>query len=132
GLLTVVSGVSGSGKSTLVNEILANAAAMKLNRAKTIPCRHRGIDGLDHISTLVRLDQSPIGQSPRSNPATYTKLFDQLRALYSQAPLARVRGYSPSRFSFNVPGGRCERCQGEGQIRMDMQFLADVYAECPS
>ncbi len=132
GLLTVVTGVSGSGKSTLVNEILANAAAMKLNRAKTIPGRHRGIDGLDHFSTLVRVDQSPIGQSPRSNPATYTKLFDQLRALYSQAPLARVRGYSPSRFSFNVPGGRCERCQGEGQIRMDMQFLADVYAECPS
>jgi excinuclease ABC subunit A len=132
GLLTVVTGVSGSGKSTLVNDVLANAAAMRLNGAKSIPGRHKGIGGLEHFTTLVRVDQSPIGQSPRSNPATYTKVFDLLRDLYAQTPLAKVRGYGPSRFSFNVRGGRCERCHGDGQIRLDMQFLADVYAECPS
>lgn len=132
GLLTVVSGVSGSGKSTLVNEILGNAAAFRLNGAKVLPGAHAGIDGLGNFSRLIRVDQEPIGKSPRSNPATYTKIFDLLRTLFAQCPLAKVRGYKPSRFSFNVRGGRCERCQGDGQIRLDMQFLGDVYVECPS
>jgi excinuclease ABC subunit A len=132
GLLTVVTGVSGSGKSTLVNDVLANAAAWKLNRAKTLPGAHKGVEGLHYFKTVVRVDQSPIGQSPRSNPATYTKLFDHLRQLYAKCPLSKIRGYTPSRFSFNVSGGRCERCRGDGQIKLDMQFLADVYTECPS
>ena len=132
GLLTVVTGVSGSGKSTLVNDILGRAAAFKLNRAKEVPGRHRGLSGLDHFDNVVRVDQEPIGRSPRSNPATYTKLFDDLRRLFAQVPLAKVRGYGPGRFSFNVRGGRCERCQGDGLIRLDMQFLSDVYTECPA
>lgn len=132
GLLTCVTGVSGSGKSTLVNDILGNAAAFKLNRAKQIPGRHKRIDGLEYFESCVRVDQEPIGRSPRSNPATYTKLFDDLRALYAQTPIAKVRGYGPSRFSFNVRGGRCERCQGDGAIKLDMKFLADAYTECPS
>lgn len=132
GLLTVVTGVSGSGKSTLVNDVLANAAAFRLNRSKTIPGKHAGLRGLEHFGRLVRVDQEPIGRSPRSNPATYTKLFDDLRQLFARCPLAKVRGYSAGRFSFNMRGGRCERCQGDGQIRLDMQFLSDVYAECPS
>lgn len=132
GLLTVVCGVSGSGKSTLVNDILARAAAFKLNGAKAIPGLHKEIDGLSHFKTVVRVDQEPIGRSPRSNPATYVKLFDQLRDLFAKCPLAKVRGYKPSRFSFNVRGGRCEKCQGDGQIKLDMQFLGDVFVECPS
>ena len=132
GLLTCVTGVSGSGKSTLVNHILANAAAFKLNRAKTIPGKHTRILGLEHFTKSVRVDQSPIGRSPRSNPATYVKLFGQLRQVFSKCPLSKVRGYKPSRFSFNVRGGRCERCQGAGMIKLDMQFLADTYVECPS
>jgi excinuclease ABC subunit A len=132
GLLTVVCGVSGSGKSTLVNRILARAAAWKLNRAKQIPGNHKGVDGLEHFERCVRVDQEPIGRSPRSNPATFTKVFDQLRSLFSKCPLSKVRGYGPGRFSFNVRGGRCERCVGDGVIRLDMQFLADVYVECPS
>ena len=132
GLLTVVCGVSGSGKSTLINDILAKAAAFKLNRAKCIPGRHAGLEGLDHFRSVVQVDQSPIGRSPRSNPSTYTKLFDHLRDLYAKCSLAKVRGYKPSRFSFNVSGGRCERCKGDGVIRLDMQFMADVYAECSS
>lgn len=132
GALSVVTGVSGSGKSTLVLDILARAAARKLNRAKALPGNHVGIEGLDEFRTLVEVDQSPIGRSPRSNPATYTKVFDGLRALFAQAPLARVRGYTASRFSFNTTGGRCERCRGDGAIKLDMQFLADVYAPCPS
>jgi len=132
GLLTVVCGVSGSGKSTLVNDILAKAAAFKLNRAKTIPGKHRKIQGLDNFTSVVQVDQGPIGRSPRSNPATFTKLFDQLRLLYAKCSLAKVRGYKPSRFSFNVSGGRCERCKGDGVIKLDMQFMADVYVECPS
>ncbi|NDV62945.1 excinuclease ABC subunit UvrA [Puniceicoccales bacterium CK1056] len=132
GLLTVVTGVSGSGKSTLVNDVLGKAAAFKLNRAKEIPGRHRGIDGLSSFERVVRVDQSPIGRSPRSNPATFTKIFDDLRKLFAQTPLAKVRGYGPGRFSFNVRGGRCERCQGDGAIKLDMQFLSDVYTECPS
>lgn len=132
GLLTCVTGVSGSGKSTLVNDILAAAAAFKLNRAKTIPGKHERILGLEHFTQVVRVDQSPIGRSPRSNPATYIKLFDLLRQLFAQTSLSKVRGYKPARFSFNVKGGRCERCQGAGVIKLDMQFLADTYVECPS
>ena len=132
GLLTCVTGVSGSGKSSLVNDILARAAAMKLNRAKVIPGPHDGIKGLAYFERTVRVDQSPIGRSPRSNPATYVKLFDLLRALFAQCPLAKIRGYRSSRFSFNVRGGRCERCRGDGVIKLDMQFLTDVYTECPS
>jgi excinuclease ABC subunit A len=132
GLLTVVTGVSGSGKSTLVNDILAAAAARKLNGAKTLPGKHRHLEHLEFFEKLVQVDQEPIGRSPRSNPATYTKLLDQLRDLYAQVPLAKVRGYQASRFSFNVRGGRCERCQGDGVIKLDMQFMADAYAPCPS
>jgi len=132
GRLTCVSGVSGSGKSTLVNDVLAAAAARKLNRAKSVPGAHRGIDGLEHFEKTVMVDQEPIGRSPRSNPATYVKLFDQLRGLFAKCPLAKVRGYRPSRFSFNVRGGRCERCQGDGAIKLDMMFMSDAYAECPS
>jgi len=132
GLLTVVCGLSGSGKSTLVNGILAKAAAFKLNRAKSIPGKHAGVQGLDNFTSAVQVDQSPIGRSPRSNPATYTKLFDQLRDLYAKCSLAKIRGYKPSRFSFNVSGGRCERCKGDGVIKLDMQFMADVYSACTS
>jgi excinuclease ABC subunit A len=132
GLLTCVTGVSGSGKSTLVNDILAAVAARRLNGAKTIPGRHRHIENLDFFQKLVQVDQDPIGRSPRSNPATYVGLLDLLRDLFAQVPLAKVRGYRASRFSFNVRGGRCERCQGDGVIKLDMQFLADAYAPCPS
>ena len=132
GLLTVVTGVSGSGKSTLVNDVLAAAAARKLNGAKCIPGKHRHIENLDTFEKLVQVDQSPIGRSPRSNPATYTGLMDPLRELFAMVPLAKVRGYTASRFSFNVRGGRCERCAGDGVIKLDMQFMADAYAPCPS
>jgi excinuclease ABC subunit A len=131
GLLTCVTGVSGSGKSTLVNDILAAAAARKLNGAKSIPGKHRQIENLDLFQKLVQVDQEPIGRSPRSNPATYVGLLDLLRDLFAQVPLAKVRGYKASRFSFNVRGGRCERCQGDGAIKLDMQFLTDAYAPCP-
>lgn len=132
GLLTCVTGVSGSGKSTLVNEILAKAAAWKLNRAKSVPGAHKGVDGLEHFDRVVRVSQDPIGQSPRSNPATYTKLFDVLRDLYAKVPLSRMRGYKAGRFSFNARGGRCERCQGQGMIKLDMLFMSDAYVDCPS
>ena len=132
GLLTCVTGVSGSGKSTLVNDVLAAAAARKLNGAKTIPGKHRHIENLDFFEKLVQVDQEPIGRSPRSNPATYVDLMGLLRDLFAQVPLAKVRGYKASRFSFNVRGGRCERCQGDGMIKLDMQFMADAYAPCPS
>ncbi len=132
GLLSCVTGVSGSGKSTLVNEILAKTAALKLHRAKVVPGKHQSLDGLDQFTKIILVDQSPIGRSPRSNPATYVKLFDPLRRLFAQCSLAKVRGYKASRFSFNVRGGRCERCKGDGLIKLDMLFLADVYSECPS
>ena len=132
GLLTVVCGVSGSGKSTLVNEILAKSAANELHRAKHLPGAHSGIEGLEFFEQAVRVDQSPIGKSPRSNPSTYVKLFDLLRKLFSQCSLSRIRGYTPGRFSFNLPGGRCERCKGDGMVKLDMQFLADVFVECES
>lgn len=132
GCMTCVTGVSGSGKSTLVNDILGKAAARHFYRSKDIPGKHGGVSGWEYIENVVRVDQSPIGKSPRSNPATYTRLFDELRKLYAMTPLAKVRGYSAGRFSFNTSGGRCERCAGDGQIKLDMQFLADVYSECPS
>ncbi len=132
GLLTCVTGVSGSGKSTLVNDILAAAAARRLNKAKSIPGKHRAIENLDFFDKLVQVDQEPIGRSPRSNPATFVGLLDLLRDLFALVPLAKVRGYKASRFSFNVRGGRCERCQGDGVIKLDMQFMADAYAPCPS
>ncbi len=132
GLLTCVTGVSGSGKSTLVLDILATQAARKLNGAKTLPAKHRHIENLDFFEKLVQVDQEPIGRSPRSNPASYVDLLPLLRDLYAQVPLAKVRGYKPSRFSFNVRGGRCERCQGDGAIKLDMQFMPDAYAPCPS
>jgi excinuclease ABC subunit A len=132
GLFTVVCGVSGSGKSSLVNEVLAKTAAHLLHRSKQLPGAHQGIQGLENFDQVVRIDQSPIGKSPRSNPATYVKLFDQLRSLFSKCSLSKVRGYGPGRFSFNIPGGRCERCKGDGVVKLDMQFLADVYVECES
>ena len=132
GLLTCVTGVSGSGKSSLVNDILATSATRKLNGAKTLPGRHRGLTGLEHFEKAVVVDQEPIGRSPRSNPASFVGLLDLLRDLFAKLPLAKVRGYKASRFSFNVRGGRCERCQGDGQIKLDMQFMADAYAPCPS
>ncbi len=132
GLFTCVTGVSGSGKSSLVNDILATAAARKLNGAKALPGKHRGLTGLEHFEKAVQVDQEPIGRSPRSNPASYVGLLDLLRDLFAKIPLAKVRGYKANRFSFNVRGGRCERCQGDGQIRLDMQFMADAYTPCPS
>ena len=128
----MVCGVSGSGKSTLVNEVLAKTAAFQLHRSKQIPGASSGIDGLENFDQIVRVDQSPIGKSPRSNPATFVKLFDQLRKLFAQCSLSRVRGYTAGRFSFNLPGGRCERCKGDGMVKLDMQFLADVYVPCES
>ncbi|MDR0535290.1 MAG: excinuclease ABC subunit UvrA [Puniceicoccales bacterium] len=132
GLLTVICGVSGSGKSTLVNDILAAAAAREINGAKLVPGRHNGITGLGHFAHFALVDQTPIGTSPRSTPATYTGLFDELRSLYAAAPLAKIRGYGPARFSHNVRGGRCERCAGDGHIALDMQFLGEITAPCPS
>lgn len=132
GLLTCVCGVSGSGKSTLVNDILAKAAAFTLNKAKAIPGKHTKIEGLECFERLICVTQDPIGRSPRSNPITFVKGFDVLREIFAQCPLSKVRGYTPSRFSFNVRGGRCERCQGDGMIKVDMQFLDDVFTECPS
>ena len=132
GLLTCVTGVSGSGKSSLVNDILAVAVARKLNGAKNLPGAHRSLRGLEFFEKAVVVDQAPIGRSPRSNPASFVGLLDLLRELFAKLPLAKVRGYKASRFSFNVRGGRCERCQGDGQIKLDMQFMADAYTPCGS
>jgi excinuclease ABC subunit A len=132
GLLTCVTGVSGSGKSSLVNDILAVAVARKLNGAKNLPGAHRSLRGLEAFAKAVVVDQAPIGRSPRSNPASFVGLLDLLRELFAKLPLAKVRGYKASRFSFNVRGGRCERCQGDGQIKLDMQFMADAYTPCGS
>ncbi len=130
GTFTCVTGVSGSGKSTLVNEILYRAVANRLHRARLRPGAHKRIDGLDKIDKIINIDQSPIGRTPRSNPATYTGVFDHIRQLYSQTREARARGYKPGRFSFNVKGGRCEVCKGDGQIKIEMHFLPDVYVPC--
>ncbi|QUR67419.1 excinuclease ABC subunit UvrA [Mycobacterium spongiae] len=130
GLLTSVTGVSGSGKSTLVNDILAAVLANRLNGARQVPGRHTRVTGLDHLDKLVRVDQSPIGRTPRSNPATYTGVFDKIRTLFAATTEAKVRGYQPGRFSFNVKGGRCEACTGDGTIKIEMNFLPDVYVPC--
>ena len=127
---TCVTGVSGSGKSTLVNEILYRAAANRLHRARLRPGAHDGIDGIDQIDKIINIDQSPIGRTPRSNPATYTGIFDHIRDLFSKTKESRARGYKPGRFSFNVKGGRCEVCRGDGQIKIEMHFLPDVYVPC--
>ena len=130
GVMTAVTGVSGSGKSSLVNEILYKAAARNLNRAKLIPGKHDGLEGLEMLDKVICIDQSPIGRSPRSNPATYTGVFDMIRDLFASTPDAKMRGYSKGRFSFNVKGGRCESCSGDGIIKIEMHFLPDVYVPC--
>jgi excinuclease ABC subunit A len=130
GLFTAVTGVSGSGKSTLVNEILYKVLANKLNGAKQVAGRHKLIQGLEHLDKVVHVDQSPIGRTPRSNPATYTGVFDNIRKLFAETTEAKVRGYQPGRFSFNVKGGRCEACSGDGTLKIEMNFLPDVYVPC--
>ncbi len=131
GVMTVVSGVSGSGKSTLVNGILANELLARLHRAQTVAGLHERIDGIEHLNKTIVIDQSPIGRTPRSNPATYTGVFNQIRELFAKQPEAELRGYKAGRFSFNVKGGRCEHCQGDGVNKIEMHFLPDVYVTCP-
>ena len=130
GIMTCVTGVSGSGKSSLVNEILYKALAKKLNRARTIPGRHKCIEGVEQLDKVINIDQSPIGRTPRSNPATYTGVFDMIRDLFASTVDAKERGYKKGRFSFNVKGGRCEACSGDGIIKIEMHFLPDVYVPC--
>ena len=132
GVMTVVSGVSGSGKSTLVNEILANELLARLHRAQTVAGEHERIDGIDNLDKCIVIDQSPIGRTPRSNPATYTGVFTAIRELFAAQPEAEIRGYKAGRFSFNVKGGRCETCQGDGVNKIEMHFLPDVYVTCPT
>ena len=130
GMFVAVTGVSGSGKSTLVNEILQKTLAHELNRARTLPGAYRSISGLEHLEKVINIDQTPIGRTPRSNPATYTGVFDDIRDVFSQTNEAKVRGYQKGRFSFNVKGGRCEACRGDGIIKIEMHFLPDVYVPC--
>ena len=132
GVMTVVSGVSGSGKSTLVNEILANDLLARYHHAQTVPGAHDGIEGTENLDKCIVIDQSPIGRTPRSNPATYTGVFNQIRELFAKQPEAEIRGYKAGRFSFNVKGGRCEHCQGDGVNKIEMHFLPDVYVTCPA
>ena len=130
GVFTAVTGVSGSGKSTLVNDILYTSLAKQIYNARTVPGRHRRIEGLDNVDKVIHVDQGPIGRTPRSNPATYTGVFDHIRRLFANTPEAKVRGYQQGRFSFNVKGGRCEACSGDGTIKIEMNFLPDVYVPC--
>lgn len=130
GVFTCVTGVSGSGKSSLINEILYKVLAKKLNRARTIPGRHKKISGAEHLDKIIAIDQSPIGRTPRSNPATYTGVFDMIRDLFAGTTDAKAKGYKKGRFSFNVKGGRCEACSGDGIIKIEMHFLPDVYVPC--
>src|SRR3954454_16354642 len=130
GLINVVTGVSGSGKSTLVNDILYRALAKALYRSREQPGEHKSISGTENIDKVIRIDQSPIGRTPRSNPATYTQVFTHIRDLFAMLPESRERGYKPGRFSFNVAGGRCEGCEGDGQKRIEMNFMPDVYVQC--
>ena len=130
GVMTCVTGVSGSGKSSLVNEILYKKLAHDLNHARTIPGKHKKISGLDQVDKVIAIDQSPIGRTPRSNPATYTGVFDLIRDLFAATPDAKARGYKKGRFSFNVKGGRCEACAGDGILKIEMHFLPDVYVPC--
>ena len=130
GVMTCVTGVSGSGKSSLVNEILYKSLAKKLNRARTIPGKHSEIEGAEQLDKIIAIDQSPIGRTPRSNPATYTGVFDMIRDLFAATTDAKERGYKKGRFSFNVKGGRCEACSGDGIIKIEMHFLPDVYVPC--
>ena len=130
GTLTVVTGVSGSGKSTLVNEILYKGMAEAVYGTPHRPGRFKALKGVEYIDKIINIDQSPIGRTPRSNPATYTGVFDSIRQLYSQTAEAKVRGYKAGRFSFNIKGGRCEACKGDGIIRIEMNFLPDVYVPC--
>ena len=130
GVMTCVTGVSGSGKSSLVNEILYKALAKKLNRARTIPGKHKCIEGVEQLDKIIAIDQSPIGRTPRSNPATYTGVFDLIRDLFASTADAKAKGYNKGRFSFNVKGGRCEACSGDGILKIEMHFLPDVYVPC--
>ena len=130
GCFVAVTGVSGSGKSTLVNSILYSALAKRIYNSREVPGRHRDITGIDQVDKVIHVDQSPIGRTPRSNPATYTGVFDHVRKLFAQTPEAKVRGYQQGRFSFNVKGGRCEACAGDGTIKIEMNFLPDVYVPC--
>lgn len=129
-MLTSVTGVSGSGKSTLINEILYNSLASQLYRAKTRPGNHGKIKGIKNIDKVINIDQSPIGRTPRSNPATYTGVFDLIREVYASTNEAKMKGYKTGRFSFNIKGGRCEACSGDGIIKIEMHFLPDVYVPC--
>jgi len=128
--MSAVTGVSGSGKSTLVNEIIYRRLAHDLNKARLIPGAHDGLEGVEHLDKIIAIDQSPIGRTPRSNPATYTGMFTDIRTVFSQTTSSKLRGYGPGRFSFNVKGGRCEACEGDGIIKIEMHFLPDVFVPC--
>ena len=130
GTFTCVTGVSGSGKSSLVNEVLFKALGAQLNRMKVRPGKHDAIEGMEQLDKVIAIDQSPIGRTPRSNPATYTNLFNLIRDLFASTPDAKARGYGPGRFSFNTKGGRCEACGGDGMLKIEMHVLSDVYVPC--
>jgi excinuclease ABC subunit A len=130
GRFVCITGVSGSGKSSLMVEVLYKALARQLNRSRILPGDYDHLEGVDNLDKIINIDQSPIGRTPRSNPGTYTGLFDQIRSLFAELPESKIRGYKMGRFSFNVRGGRCEACQGQGQLRIEMQFLPDVYVPC--